>query len=794
MRPLFQWLPILLIFLVAAITMRQWAEERRMGTLEVLLTLPVPTRDMVLGKFVAGAALVALALAMTLPLPIMVSMLGDLDIGPVIGGYVGALLLGATYLSIGLCVSSRTDNQVVALMVTLLVAGALYFIGSNQLTQLFGSRVSEVLQALGTGSRFASIERGVLDLRDLAYYVGLTAFFLSLNWYFLEVERLDRRAAGGQASARGIAALTALVGLNALALSVWLAPVGALRIDLTERGEYSISRITRETLAALDEPLFVHGYFSERTHPLLAPLVPQIRDLLEEYSIAGGDRVRVAFEDPNTDEAIEQEIAERYSIRSVPFRVADRHQQAVVNSYFHVLVKYGDKFETLSFDELIDVHVDDNSMDVRLKNLEYDLTRTIKRVSQDFQTMETLFARIPGEVRLTAYSTPDTLPEDFGEIPERIRTIAAELEEASGGRLVFSEVDPTGDAALQQRLAEDYGIRPLAVDLFGRQSFYLDLVFEAGERTQRIMPRSDLSEGDLRTAIESAVRRATPGQLKTIGLYSETPEAPPPNPNLPPQMQPPPPQQDYRGIQQLFAEDYQVERIDLESGAVPDHVDVLLIGKPGPLSAEAEFAIDQYPHARRQDHRPRGTLRARPGSGRTRRGAARQPPVRDAGSVGRQGGAVARDGSAERALPDPGERAARDVPRAADRAAALPVLPGRPARRLRGGTPRPDRARQRHDPLELPGRARRTRGRGGRAAAPQHDGQLAQYDRLDRTGHGALPRLGLRPRRATPARTCSPSRSPGRSPARSRIALRRSSTGRPKADSSARPSTAPVAR
>ena len=593
-RPLFAWLPLLLIFLVAAITMRQWAEERKMGTLEVLLTLPVRTRDLVLGKFVAGNILVAVALAMTFSIPIMVSLLGDLDWGPVVGGYLGALLLGATYLSIGLCVSARTDNQVVSLMLTLVITALIYLLGSDALTQLFGGSVADVLRALGTGSRFASIERGVLDLRDLVYYVGLALFFLTLNGYFLESERLDHDSPGGRRQARKLFALVALVGLNVVALDLWLAPVTALRADMTERGDYSISRVTRETLAALDEPLTIEGYFSERTHPLLAPLVPQIRDLLAEYAIAGGDRVRVGFADPNADEELEQEIGERYGIRSVPFRVADRHQKAVVNSYFHVLVRYGDQFETLSFDDLIEVRVDGADIDVRLRSLEYDLTRTIKRVSQDFQSMESLFARMPAPVKLTAYVTPNSLPADFGELPERIRKIAHELEEVAGGKLVFEQIDPEPDPALRERLAKEYGIRPLAVDLFGHETFYLDLVLEGGGKSQRILPRSDLGEADLRAAVESAVRRATPGQLKTVGLFTETPVAPPPNPQIPPQFQPPPPRADYRGLEQFFQEDYEVTRVDLSGGTVPDTVDVLIVGKPGPISAEEQFAIDQY--------------------------------------------------------------------------------------------------------------------------------------------------------------------------------------------------------
>ena len=593
-RPLFAWMPVLLVLLVAAISMRQWAEERKMGTLEVLLTLPVSTRDMVLGKFAAGVVLVAIALAMTLPIPIMVSMLGDLDWGPVVGGYVGALLLGATYLSVGLCVSSRTDNQVVSLMLTLVIGAVMVAIGSEPLTRLFDEGTAEVLRALGTGSRFASIERGVLDLRDLAYYAGLSAFFLVLNWYFLESERIDHGSEDGARQTRALLVVTALVGLNVLALDLWLAPVARLRVDLTQRGEYSISDVTRETLLGLQEPLRVQAYFSERTHPLLAPLVPRIRDLLDEYAIAGGDRVLVEFADPGADQALEEDIGERYGIRSVPFQIADRHQQAVVNSFFHVVIEYGDRHEVLSFEDLIEVAYEDETIAVRLKNLEYDLTRTIKRVSRDFQNLESIFARIPGEAKLTLYLTPDTLPSTFEAVPGHVRKIADELAEPAAGKLVFSEVDPSTDPQLAETLSDRHGIRPLAVDLFGQRTFYLDLLLETENESQRISPRTAVSETELRSAIEAAIQRATPGQLKTIGIYTETPVAPPPNPQLPPQMQPPPPQPDYRGLRQVFGDDYRVETVDLSTGAVPDTIDVLIVGKPGALGDEALFALDQF--------------------------------------------------------------------------------------------------------------------------------------------------------------------------------------------------------
>ena len=109
-RPMFEWMPVLLIFLSAAVTMRMWSEERRTGTLEFVATLPASAWEFVLGKFLACWLLLLTALLLTLPLPVTVAVIADLDWGPVIAGYIAALLLGGAYLSIGLFVSSRTDR------------------------------------------------------------------------------------------------------------------------------------------------------------------------------------------------------------------------------------------------------------------------------------------------------------------------------------------------------------------------------------------------------------------------------------------------------------------------------------------------------------------------------------------------------------------------------------------------------------------------------------------------------------------------------------------------------------
>lgn len=588
-RPLFSWLPVLLIFLVSAITMRQWSEEQKMGTLEVLLTLPLKTRDLVLGKFVAGMALVAVALGLTLPLPVTVAMLGQLDWGPVVGGYLAAMLLASTYMAIGLCVSARTDNQIVALLVTAIIGSILYLIGSESVVGLLGYDAGELLRLLGSGSRFESIERGVLDLRDLFYYASLTTFFLLLNVHFLEMKRLEAQPVGGTNRARTLRLVVLLAGLNVVAANLWLAPVSHVRADLTADGEYSISDMTENLLAGLDEPLRITGYFSQKTHPLLAPLVPRIRDFLQEYEIRGHGNVRLAFVDPTTAPEVEEEINDQYGIKSVPFRVSGRNEESVVNSYFHILIRYGDEYEVLSFNDLIEIHADDNEVNVKLRNLEYDLTRAIKKATQGFQSIEAVLARGGQPAKITAYISPG-LPPEFAEVPARVEKVAKELAEKTGGRVAFEKLDPTNDPGLKQRLYSLYGIQPLAADLFNEKNVYLHFVLEVGGKGEAVFPQGELGEGDLRVAFEAAIRRASPGFLKKIAILTEEETAQGQNPFQPQQQT----RADFRALERAFSQDFNVERVKLDNGVVASDVDVLLVAKPGILTEKQKFAIDQY--------------------------------------------------------------------------------------------------------------------------------------------------------------------------------------------------------
>ena len=587
-RPLFQWMPILLIFLVAALTMRAWAEERRSGALELLLTAPVSPTALVLGKFVGSLALVAVALALTLPLTVSVSLLGPLDWGPVFGGYVAALALAGAYVAIGLWVSARTDNQIVSLILTAAIAGVFFLIGSDAITGLFGHGPAEWLRQLGAGSRFDAITRGVLDLRDLYYYASITAVFLVLNR--LALERIRWAGNRPRPAHRVWLALTVLTVVNLLTANVWLNRVGWLRADLTTGSLYTLSDATRGYLRQVREPLVIRGYFSAETHPLLAPLVPRIRDLLAEYQEAGGSKLRVEFVDPIEDPALEEEAGSKYGIQPVPFQTTSKYQASVVNSYFDILVAYGDQFETINYADLIEIKVrSETELDVELKNPEYDITRAIRKVLADYQGGGNPFEALSAPVTFTGYvSGPQTLPASLNPVLAALQAALDDIAAEAGDRFRVRFQDPDADPALAERLTREFGFRPMAAGLLDPRRFWFYLMLSDGDQAVTVPLPESLEQAALQRSVEAALKRFSPGFLKTVAVQLPAPATP--------QMMGMAPQQGPRFslLREAMSENVRWISADLDTGSVPADADMLVVLAPQSLSEKAVFAMDQF--------------------------------------------------------------------------------------------------------------------------------------------------------------------------------------------------------
>ena len=178
----FAWHPWLYLFLVPAVGMRMWSEELRLGTLELLLTMPVTPWQAILGKFLAAWAVVALALGLTFPMWLTVNYLGNPDNGVIFAGYVGSLLMGGAYLSITAMTSAMTRNQVVAFIVSVVLSLFLILAGYRPVTDLLvrwaHPLVVQTIASFSVMAHFDNLQRGVLDLRDLAYFASVMGFAL----------------------------------------------------------------------------------------------------------------------------------------------------------------------------------------------------------------------------------------------------------------------------------------------------------------------------------------------------------------------------------------------------------------------------------------------------------------------------------------------------------------------------------------------------------------------------------------------------------------------------------------
>lgn len=195
LEPFFQFHPWLYLFLVPAIGMRLWAEERRSGTIELLLTLPITNWQAVLGKFLAAWLFVGLALALTFPVWLTVNYLGDPDNGVVLAGYIGSWLMAGGFLAIASCMSALTRNQVVAFILSVVVCFGFLLSGLPMVMNLFtGWAPQGLLDVIANFSflaHFASISKGVIDLRDMIYFGLVIALWLLATTIVLEMKKAD---------------------------------------------------------------------------------------------------------------------------------------------------------------------------------------------------------------------------------------------------------------------------------------------------------------------------------------------------------------------------------------------------------------------------------------------------------------------------------------------------------------------------------------------------------------------------------------------------------------------------
>lgn len=301
LRPFFDYHPWLYLVLLPALSMRLWAEERRSGSIELLLTLPLTLTDAILGKFLAAWLCAGLALFLTFPLWLTVNWLGTPDNGAILAAYLGSWLMAGAYLAVGEALSAATTSQTIAFIATVVICFFLTAAGTPVVLEAFQqwapTWLVDQIANFSFLSHFQLLARGVLEIRDLAFFACMMA-----GWLLVCAMILGARARLG---------LFALAMFSAAAMTLYLP---SSRIDLTEAKLYTLSPGTLKILARLQEQVTLEFYFSDRTTkdmPVVRAYARRVLELLKEYECTAEGKITLVSIDPEPFSEAEEQAVER---------------------------------------------------------------------------------------------------------------------------------------------------------------------------------------------------------------------------------------------------------------------------------------------------------------------------------------------------------------------------------------------------------------------------------------------------------------------------------------------------
>ena len=374
--------PFMYLFLIPAITMKMFAEEKRNGTLELLLTKPLSEMTIVTAKFLAGLTLVVVSLIPTVVYYWSVYRLGDpvgnIDTGSVVGSYIGLVFLGAAFVSIGLFASSVSNNQIVAFITAALLC-AFCYLGFESLYQLMQGRFALLLRELGLEAHYESISRGVVDTRDVVYFVSVTLFFMFLTRMVLRWRMTSSR----KQNVWGMAAvLLVLLFVNVTSSYLFT------RMDLTQEKRYTLSASTKEMLKELDEQVLFRVYLEGDDLPSeYRRFRNEIKDMLDQFR-AYSRYVEYEFVNPNsmkTDEEKRQlnEMLIKKGLTPIPVTSEEDGVQKQQIVYPSMEVSYMGRETALQLQSSgVSGRSTDEVVNSSVESLEYNFVTAIHRLTR----------------------------------------------------------------------------------------------------------------------------------------------------------------------------------------------------------------------------------------------------------------------------------------------------------------------------------------------------------------------------------------------------------------------------
>lgn len=371
LRDFFLFLPWTFLFLIPAFTMRAWAEEARSGTIETLFTSSLSPIKIIFAKGVTLGIFLILALALTLPFTFSVSFLGNLDWGATLVSYLGAFLLGFSYIVIGLLVSALTRNQIVAFLISVLLCFFFYILGESFITIFFPGIISEILHQIGLGAHYKSMIRGVLDTRDLLFYLSFIGLFWVANITVLMREFWPRRHFWQTVTAGSI---VVVIFLNIGSQFIFA------RFDATENKNYTLSEASKNILKEMNTTVSLKAFISANIPAQMQNTARDFKDFLAEYAVWGGHNLELEILDPlNDDEAAE--LANYFQIPPMQVQVIEKDQQQVLSAYLGLAITLEDP-EAENLTERF-TKMETLPIITEMSDFEYQLTSAIKKIAAE---------------------------------------------------------------------------------------------------------------------------------------------------------------------------------------------------------------------------------------------------------------------------------------------------------------------------------------------------------------------------------------------------------------------------
>lgn len=369
-------IPWLLALLVPAATMRLLAEEQRDGTLEILLTQPIKGWVILFSKFVSGLIFVTVAILSTVGIPIAISTAGSLDWGAIVAQYAGSIFLAGSFVAIGLFTSSLTRNQIVAFIIGLFVTLVLMLLGLEQVGVTFPVQLAVLLQSVSPLTHFSSMARGVIDLRDILYFIAIVSTFLSATFLSIRGKTLSHRSPQYRNLQLGTVALIVLSLLVG-----WFGNTVQGRLDLTADNIFTLSSGTEEIISDLDDLLTIELYQSQEPPVDIAIATRDISDFLEDLASRSGSNVKLIHRFPDSDEDDARKAA-LAGVQPQQFNIVTPNGLEIKSGFLGMTMTYTDRRETIRFlGDSID------GFEYRMATIAFNMTqRDVDRKSIGFLT------------------------------------------------------------------------------------------------------------------------------------------------------------------------------------------------------------------------------------------------------------------------------------------------------------------------------------------------------------------------------------------------------------------------